>query len=732
MTTKIDQAHDDDTIDLNALLGTLLDHKWLIVAITGTFFVAGVLYSLLATPIYQATAIVQVEQKTPSLPGLSDLTQSLGTTASQATTEIALITSRLVIGQAVNDLRLDIQTQPQRMPVLGDYLSRGYKPGQLGPVRFGLSRYGWGGEVVDIFKLDLPDNMVGQKLELRAGDDHRFGLYNDDGKRLLEGVVGQLVRANGITMQIRQLTANPGTRFDVVTQPTLTTIGRLQTDVVALEQGTDSGIIGLTYNNADPDLAQKVLDRITTAYVRQNVERNSAEAASQLQFVKDQLPKVRQELDRAQAAMNVFQTQSHSVDLSMQTKGLLDQIVAVENNIQQLHLQEADIDRRFTHDHPAYKALQQQMSQLQAQKAQMQKQVGDLPDTQQQLLKLNRDVQVSSNTYTSLLNQAQQLDIARAGTVGNVRIVDTSAVDKTQPVQPRKTLVVVIVTFLGGFLALAFVFLRQILNRGIEDPAIIEDLGLPVYASVPLSEGQTARSTRTHHGHHGHGGRGPLLAISEPADLAVEAIRSLRTSLHFARLEAKNNILMITGSSPFAGKTFVSANLAAVIAQAGQRVLLVDGDMRRGTLHHLLGMETGQGLSDILVGGAEIATVKKKGPLANIDFISRGRVPPNPSELLMHENFTQFIAEVVPAYDLIIIDTPPILAVTDAAVIGHHAGTSLMVARFGLNKARELALAKQRFEQNGVSLKGAIFNAVEHRAAGYSTYAYYKYKADPA
>jgi tyrosine-protein kinase Etk/Wzc len=189
---------------------------------------------------------------------------------------------------------------------------------------------------------------------------------------------------------------------------------------------------------------------------------------------------------------------------------------------------------------------------------------------------------------------------------------------------------------------------------------------------------------------------------------------------------------MITGSSPFAGKTFVSANLAAVIAQAGQRVLLVDGDMRRGTLHHLLGMETGQGLSDILVGGAEIATVKKKGPLPNIDFISRGRVPPNPSELLMHENFTQFIAEVVPAYDLIIIDTPPILAVTDAAVIGHHAGTSLMVARFGLNKARELALAKQRFEQNGVSLKGAIFNAVEHRAAGYSTYAYYKYKADPA
>jgi tyrosine-protein kinase Etk/Wzc len=729
MTTKIDQAHDDDTIDLNALLGTLLDHKWMIVAITGTFFVVGVLYTLLAAPVYQATAVVQVEQKTPSLPGLSDLTQSLGTTASQAVTEIALITSRLVIGQAVGDLHLDVQAQPQRLPVLGDYLSRGYKPGQPGPVRFGLSRYGWGGEILDIYKLALPDTSTTQKLELRAEADHRFGLYDDNGKRILEGKVGELASARGVTIQIRQLTANPGTRFDIVVQPTLTTIGHLQTDVVALEQGTDSGIIGLTYNNTDPDLAQRVLDRITAAYVRQNIERNSAEAASQLQFVKDTLPKVRMDLDKAQAAMNVFQTRSHSVDLSMQTKGLLDQIVAVESSMQQLHLQEADIDRRFTHDHPAYKALQQQMAQLQSQKEQMQKQVGNLPDTQQELLKLNRDVQVSSNTYTSLLNQAQQLDIARAGTVGNVRIVDTSSVDKTQPVQPRKALIVVIATFLGGFLALAFVFLKQILNRGIEDPALIEDLGLPVYASIPLSAGQSARSIKSRHG---HGGRGPLLAISDPADLAIEAIRSLRTSLHFASLEAKNNILMITGSSPFAGKTFVSANLATVIAQAGRRVLLVDGDMRRGTLHQLLGIRAGRGLSDILVGGAELAEVVQEGPVGNVHFVSRGQVPPNPSELLMHENFTRFIREIVPAYDLIIIDTPPILAVTDAAVIGHHAGTSLLVARFGLNKTRELALAKQRFEHNGVELKGAIFNAVERRTSGYSTYAYYKYKADPA
>jgi tyrosine-protein kinase Etk/Wzc len=722
MMNSTDQARDNDTLDLNALFGTLLDHKWVIASVTGAFLLIGVLYTVFATPIYQATSVVQVEQKTPSIPGLSDLTQSLGTTASQATTEIALITSRLVIGQAVDELKLNVQVDPQRMPIVGDYLSRGRKPGNLGPVRFGLSRYGWGGEIVDIFKLDLPDALMNHKLELRAGENHQFTLLDDNGKTIAQGAVGQLVKAGDVTIQIRQLLANPGTRFDVVEQPPLTTINKLQTDIVALEQGTDSGIIDLTYNNADPVLAQQTMEHITRAYVRQNVERNSAEAASQLQFVKDQLPKVRNELDAAQSALNAFQTKSHAVDISMQTKGLLDQIVGVENSIQQLHMQQADIDRRFTHDHPAYQALQQQMGTLEAQKAAMEKQVGGLPDTQQELLKLNRDVQVSSNTYTSLLNQAQQLDIARAGTVGNVRIVDRSLVDITQPVQPRKALVIVIATFLGGFLALAFVFLKQILNRGVEDPAAIEDLGLPVYASVPLSRGQTTTSRSR---------KKQLLAIADPADLAVEAFRSLRTSLHFARLEAKNNVLMITGASPFAGKTFVSANLAAVIAQAGQRVLLIDGDMRRGTLHQHLGIRAGEGLSDVLVGSHEIDTVMHKNIVPNVDFITRGRVPPNPSELLMHEHFSQFINAMVPLYDLVIVDTPPILAVTDAAVIGHHAGTSLLVARFGLNKARELALAQQRFEQNGVELKGAIFNAVERRTAGYSAYAYYKYQTEP-
>lgn len=730
MATTQTPTPSDDEIDLGELLGTLIDHKWLIIIVTAVFMLGSVAYALLATPIYQSNAVVQVEQKVPDLPGLSAITQTLGASSSEATTEIALITSRSVIGRAVNNLGLLVTVAPHHFPLVGAGVARRYamgKPGMVAPPTMGMNSYDWGGSQLDVFQLTVPAGMQGKTLTLVAGKGGAYNLLDDNGNRLLSGVAGQAANGHGVSLQVKTLAANPGTEFDVVRQRDLAVISKLQQDVNASEQGKDSGIIELTYNSADPVLASNLLDQISELYVKQNVERNSAEAANSLKFVKEQLPNVRQELEKATAALNAYQTTAHSVDITMQTKGLLDQEVAIETSIQQLEMQQADMQRRFTPEHPAYKALMQQLGQLQGQKAAMEKQVGKLPDTQQELLKLTRDVQVSNETYTSLLNQAQQLDIARAGTVGNVRIIDVAAVDTSHPVKPKKAIVVLGGTFLGAFLAVAFIFLRKMLNRGVEDPAAIEQLGLPVYASIPLSEQERNISALTPH-HHGDG-RQHLLAVTAPADLATEALRSLRTSLHFARLESKNNVLMISGSSPNAGKTFVSSNLGAVIAQAGQRVLLIDADMRKGSQHKVLGGKAENGLSELISGQIKLSdAVRPVDGVDSMHFIARGKVPPNPSELLMHANFTDLLKKLMPIYDLVIIDTPPILAVTDAAVIGHHAGTSLLVVRFGLNQAREIALAKQRFEQNGVEIKGAIFNAVERRAAGYYSYGYYEYK----
>lgn len=726
-------APQDDEIDLRELLGTLLDYKWLIAIVTGAFLVLSVGYAVLGTPIYEADALVQVEQKVPDLPGLSAISQTLGASSSEATTEIALITSRSVIGNAVDELNLQIEVAPYRFPLFGGWIARHFVPDQSTDVaapRLGLSRYDWGNARLDIFQMKVPASLEEEKLTLIAGEQGAYTLYYG-GDVLLTSKVGDVANGHGVTMQVRELRANPGTHFQVIHHTALAVINQLQLDINATEQGKDSGIIQLTYDHEDSDLAAALLNHVSQAYVKQNVERNSAEAANSLKFVREQLPRIRKDLDTAQSALNAFQTKARSVDITMQTKGLLDQAVAIETSIQQLRMQQADMERRFTSEHPAYKALLEQIAQLQSQKNGIDKQVGGLPDTQQELLRLTRDAEVLNATYTGLLNQAQQLDIARAGTVGNVRVIDSAAVDISKPAKPKKALVVLGGTFLGGFLAVAFVLLRQMLSRGVEDPSDIEQLGLSVYASIPSSVTEKQSFLQGRRGK--SDGRQKLLAINAPADLAVEALRSLRTSLHFARIEAKNNILMISGASPGAGKTFISSNLAAVIAKGGQRVLLIDGDMRKGALHTVVGGRPDKGLSELIAGRISIEDVVR--PVAGCDglhFISRGKVPPNPSELLMHARFGELLESLKTNYDLVIIDTPPILAVTDAAIMGHHVGTSLLVIRFGLNQAREIALAKQRFEQNGVSIKGAVFNAVERRSTGYYSYGYYEYGSSSA
>lgn len=726
----------NDEIDLAALLGTLLDHRWLIGTVTAAGFVLSLMYVLLASPVYQANAMVQVESNSPTLPGLTAVSQALTDSAPQAVTEIALMTSRTVVGKAVDDLKLDVQVEPKRFPLIGSLLARRFQPaapGDLAAPWLGMTSYGWGGETLALSQLSVPEELVAKPLVLVAAESGAYALYDDEDRLLLNGKVGEKASAGAVSLRVEQMSAHPGMRFEITQLPRLAILTALQNNLTASEKAKDSGIIQLSYENGDPDLAVATLDAITRQYTRQNVERNSAEAASSLEFVQKQLPNVRADLEKAEHALAEYQSQAHTVDVTLEAKSLLDQVVALDNNVSQLKLQQAEVSRRFTPQHPAYRALMAQLGELEGKKQEINDRIGGLPQTQQQLLGLTREVQVSTQTYTNLLNQAQQLDIARAGTVGNARVVDKSVVDVSQPIKPKRLQLLVIGTFLAGFLAVAWVFLRQMLNRGIEDVKQIEELGLPVYASIPMSDYQRDHESNGRKLRNGNGrsNRPHLLALDAPSDLAIEAIRSLRTSLHFARLEAKNNILMICGSSPGAGKTFVSTNLAAVITQGGQRVLLIDGDMRRGTLHRVMGHSNDNGLADLLAGKIDLARATRASAIDGLHFIPRGEAPPNPSELLMRPNLAALLQTTAQQYDLVIVDTPPILAVTDAAIIGRHAATSLMVARFGLNPAKELALAKQRFEHNGIELRGAIFNAVERRHDTHYVYGYqYQGKTD--
>ncbi|WHZ20040.1 MAG: Tyrosine-protein kinase [Rhodanobacteraceae bacterium] len=725
-----------DEIDLRALLGTLLDHRRLILTVTGLCFVLALAYVFIATPVYEATAMVQVEQA-PSIPGINAVAQAVGAANPAADDAVSILTSQSVIKKAVDDLNLNIVVNPYRIPLLGSLVARQYKPAAPGEVAAawpGLSGYDWGGSRLDVSQLEVPADLYGEPLTLVAGSDGAYSLWQDSslpflrGRLLLQGQVGRPAAGSGVTMVVKSLQANPGTRFHVTRNYEVTTITELQKSVKAKQTSQDSSVIAVSLDSKSPHLAVAILDDITKAYLAQNVGRNSAQASSSLEFVRKQLPVVKKQLEDAQAKLNAYQLKAHSVDVPMQTQSLLTRLDTIDASVQQLETQRIAAARLYTPEHPEYKAIVSQIAQLNAQKASIDKQLNTMPDTQRELLNLNGNVQVLNNTYTGLLNEAQQLELAQAGTVGTARIVDEPSVDITRPAKPKKALTVLGGTFLGAFFSMAFVFARQVMKRTVEDPTEIKQLGLQVYASIPWSDEEQVISRRldkrlTRRRPH------KLLALAAPTDLATEALRSLRTSLTFNQHEAKNNLLMVCGSSPNAGKTFVSANLAAVVAQAGQRVLLIDANMRDGQLHKVFGGRAENGLSELIAGQILVEEAVRPVPdIENLDYVSCGAMPPNPSDLLMHPEFGALLRRCSAYYDLVVIDSPPILAVTDAAVIGRHVGTCLLVVRYGLNQASEIELAKERLMQSGVNVNGVIFNAVERRSTDYA-YGFYDYRA---
>ncbi|EIV6644772.1 polysaccharide biosynthesis tyrosine autokinase [Klebsiella aerogenes] len=702
---------DADEIDLGRLIGEVIDHRKLIISVVSLFTLLSLVYALFATPVYQADALIQVEQKQGNAI-LSNLSQILPTGQTQSAPEIALLNSRMILGKTVDDLNLQAIVEQDYFPILGRGFSRllGEKPGGITLSRLYITN---------------KDNDETPKFKLRVDDEKNYTIIGDEFE--LRGEVGQLLNEHGISVKVENINAEPGTVFNVAYVTRLKAITTLQNLLNVSDQGKDTGILNLSLTGDNPALIKNIVDSISKNYLAQNIARQAAQDAKSLDFLSEQLPKVRSDLDTAENKLNTYRRKNDSVDLSLEAKSVLDQIVNVDNQLNELTFRESEISQLYTQEHPTYKALLEKRKTLLDEKTKLNKRVSAMPETQQEILRLSRDVESGRAVYMQLLNRQQELSISKSSAIGNVRIID-DAVTQPIPVKPKKMLIVLAGILFGGMASIGIVFLRVFLRKGIESPEQLEELGINVYASIPVSEDFSKRTNKAvGRKKNNSDGESGLLAIQNPADLAIEAIRGLRTSLHFAMMEARNNVLMISGASPNAGKTFVSSNLAAIVAQTGKKVLFIDTDMRKGYTHKIFSVGNDKGLSDYLSGKSTLEQSLKKISEAGFDYISRGMVPPNPAELLMHKRFGELISWANKNYDIIILDTPPILAVTDAAIIGNYVGTTLLIARFELNTAKEIDVSVRRFEQSGVSIKGCILNGVVNKASSYYSYGYNHY-----
>jgi tyrosine-protein kinase Etk/Wzc len=720
----------DDEIDLRNLLAAISGGRWILLAVTLAGLLLGAFYSWVAVRAYDADALVQVEkQQSGFTAALGEMAEFMGT-PSAVSAEVELLKSRMIVGSVVDTLQLAVIAEPKYFPVVGRAMARGFRGGDDGaPVAsafLGLRGYAWGGEFIRVTAFDVPNALVGQPFELRATDggyELRF-----DGQTVVAGGFGQRLEGevdgrHTVAIFVQDMVAAPGTAFTLLREDRTDAIHRIQKDLRVSERGKDSGILQVSYSSSDPNLAREIVNRLMIAYQRQNIERKSAEAAQTLSFLEAQLPEIREKLESAESSFNSYRLREGSANLTKETELILQQSVELETVRVQLEQKRAEALQRFTPSHPTIVAIDRQLQSVREEQQAIGNRVKGLPETQQELLRLQRDVEVNTALYTSLLNSYQELQVVKAGTIGNVRIVDY-AVSPRAPSKPKVPLILALSLVLGAFAGIAAIFVRRALNPAVNDPAEVErTVGLPTYATVPFTPVQRRLLRQTNRG------EGQVLAFVDPQNIAIEALRSLRTSLHFAMLDSANNVLMLTGPAPGLGKSFVSINLGAVLAASGKRVVVVDADLRRGHLNEYVNCQRAPGLSDYCASQADIKEVLRRTVVDGLWLVPTGAIPPNPAELLLTDKFAELVKALSENFDHVIIDTPPILAVTDAAIVGKLAGTTFVVLKAGEHPMVAIQDTVSRLRTAGVNVSGTIFNQVGRPGTGYAGYRYtYQYK----
>ncbi|WP_321781995.1 polysaccharide biosynthesis tyrosine autokinase [Paraburkholderia sp. J94] len=714
------------------LLDVLFDHKRMVALVFSLFLLAGVAYAFLAKPQYQADILVQVEdspQGTLSKGVLGDVS-SLFDVQSTGADETQIIQSRRVVAAAVDKVKLYIDATPRYFPVIGFWIAKyrtSHSLGMSAPGLLGFGGFAWGNEDIQINRFDVPQVYEDDKFKLTLLEG---GKYTFDGGDLDEPVVGtigkeEVIRtdAGPIRLLVESVRANPGTRFNLYRHSYLDTIQNLQTSVIVQQSDKQSNVMSVSLTDTNPGKITQIVNAIGDEYVLQNAQRKAAQAAQSLSFLNQQLPVLQKKLEKSEQRFTDFRNQHGTIDLSQEALLALQQSSQDEAQIVELQAKRSDLLQRFASDHPSVVGIGKQIDTLQADQKRILGKISTLPNLQQEAVRLQLEVNIDTQLYASLQNSAQELQLVQAGATGNVRVVDR-ALEPEVAVKPRKALVIAIAALLGLLCAIASAILSDLWFGGINSAHEIEQhTGLHVYASVFQSRNEFV---------HGPGDKPGTLADLYPNDVAVETLRSLRTALQFALLDAKNNLVLITGPAPSIGKSFVASNLAALIAAGSRKVLLVDGDIRNGRLHGVYGTERERGLSEVIAGSAQLEEVIRRDVSKNLDLLTTGILPPNPSEVLDSPRTAELLKHLNTAYDIVIFDTAPVLAAADAEMLSRYAGTVLIVARAGLTKIGEIVETVRRLRQVPAHVAGVVLNAVSTTRGRYrygSKYGGYRYYA---
>ncbi|VBB13678.1 polysaccharide biosynthesis tyrosine autokinase [Burkholderia stabilis] len=669
----------------------------------------GAVYALCAHPVYRTDILFQVEQSpTESKPtSPSGDPSSVFDLKTDASTEIEVLKSRAVLARAVDSTNLTVDAQPHYLPIVGWRLVNA-ADGPSSPLPGG---YVYGTERIDVPSFDVPKRLLGKRFALVVGNDgaytlQRTGFFGRTGP-VWQGRIGQPLQVETpqgpINVFVRDVAGMPGARFDLTRYGDEEATAWLQKNALISERGKQSNMIGVTLDGTDPAHDSRVLNAIGDAYLAQNTQRKSEAADKLIRFMDAQLPQLKSQLENAENRFNAFRASHGTVNTSDEALALRQQSVDIETRVQTLQQRREELLTRFMPKHPAVVAVDAQLGDAQRSLDMVRKQIQQLPTVEQGVLQLQRDVAVDTALYTNLLNTRQQMLLARASKTGTVRIVDAAKVAE-MPVGPHRGVAVIALLLVGMLAGAGFVVVRQRIVGTIGDAEEIEwSTGLPVLATVPHSPA-TARAEP-----HAKAGRRDARQ-PVPQDAALESLRNFRAALQLSMPDAPNRVVLISGPTTGVGKSFVAANLASLVGAAKRRVLLIDADLRKGSLHERFRYSRAPGLSDVVAGTHGLDEAIKRDVAPGLDFMAMGNVVPDPGELLLQPALAEMIERVASRYDLVMIDGPPLLPVADALILGRLAGTVFLVARSGVTTLTALDESARRLEHAHIDVRGVILN----------------------
>lgn len=716
-------------INIQDYIRIILKHQWTILTVFAVIVVSVTIFSFTATPIYRATTRIIIEKENPKVVSIQEVMSVDSSGLDYYQTQYKILEGRGVANEVIK--RLNLEKSEEFSP----------KPGVLGVI------WNWIFSPVDYIRSLLKTS---QPLNVPAGSI--MGIV-EPYSPLVGAVAGRTTISPIRNSRLVDISFE--SKESVLAAQVANTVARAYIDLT-LQSKVKATQDAMAWLNQQIEYEQKRVEKAETALMSYKASKGiTTDFSSGVESITAQkLADLNSQVVEATSKRVEAETRYRQAKSMGSTNEILNNILIQDIKRQEVEIYKklSELSKRYGANHPQIIALNNEIKTLNERKAgeteriimalqneyrvamareqslrgAMGQQKGESMNINQMTANysaLKREADMSREMYDLLIKRFKETSLTEDIRTGNIRIVDPAEIPKS-PVKPKKAQNILLAIIVGLSMGIGLAFFLEYLDNTIRLPEEITSLlKIPYLGPVPAIASEQDAEGREQE----REPQNDLISLKAPKSTASESYRGIRTSILFSSAARAPQVIMVCSSGPREGKTITSANIAVTMAQTGSKVLIMDCDMRRPRLNKLFGADRDMGMSNILVGNATLEEAIIHTQIPNIDIIASGPIPPNPSELLGSHHMQALIEEARKSYDRIIIDSPPITAVTDAVILSNFVDGVVVVIRAGVTHREIIKNGVAQLKSVNAHILGGILNGVQMGRDSYYYYQYYYY-----